>query len=60
MKLTKPLFLPRRRCSSSRGHMILTLPIGPNLRTQRGMPCYRLAGNQEQRQHGSPLQAGHC
>lgn len=29
MNATKPLLRPRRRCSSSRGHMILTLPIGP-------------------------------
>jgi hypothetical protein len=29
MKATKPQFLPRARCSSSRGHMIFTLPMGP-------------------------------
>lgn len=31
MNATKPQFLPFLRCSSSRGHMILTLPMGPNL-----------------------------
>lgn len=30
MKETKPVLRPRRRCSSSRGHMTLTLPMGPN------------------------------
>mmetsp|Transcript_24074 Transcript_24074/g.61279 ORF Transcript_24074/g.61279 Transcript_24074/m.61279 type:complete len:222 (-) Transcript_24074:390-1055(-) len=29
MKATKPQFRPLRRCSSSRGHMTLTLPMAP-------------------------------
>lgn len=29
MKDTKPVLRPRRRCSSSRGHMTLTEPMGP-------------------------------
>ena len=29
MKATKPELRPRRRWSSSRGHMILTLAMGP-------------------------------
>lgn len=30
MNATKPELRARRRCSSSRGHMILTLATGPN------------------------------
>jgi hypothetical protein len=29
MNASKPQLRPRRRCSSSHGHMIFTLPIGP-------------------------------
>lgn len=41
MNETKPVLRPRRRCSSSRGHMILTLPMGPNRPNSRINTCDR-------------------
>ena len=39
MKATKPQFLPRLRCSSWRGHITLTLAIGPKRRNSRFRIC---------------------
>ena len=39
MKATKPQFLPRRRCSSWRGHITFTLAMGPKRRNSRFRIC---------------------
>lgn len=44
MNATNPQFLPRRRWSSSRGHMILTLPMGPKRPNSRAR-CASLTCN---------------
>ena len=54
MKATKPLLRPRRRCSSSRGHMIFTLAMGPNLQ----QPGPNSGRDNRKRPHPAPFVAG--